>query len=211
MTSTTTSETTSARIRARIEELENAVTTTGNNLLAAEQAHRSALRRAVESGDYKSTEATQAACENALAENTRTKDALATAREMLADALRVEAAEARVQAVAELEPLYEAHAAVADRADAAFIELANCLRDMLTASAAVSGHIRRHRLVPPLQPWGRTDHRDVARRYSEVLEKLATEIGGGALHPTQMPNAPAANYARNHTENARREVARGLS
>jgi hypothetical protein len=210
MTSTNPPTTTSARISARIEELESAVTTTGDKLLAAEQAHRSALRNAVESGDYAPTESTQTARDNALAENTRTCDALNTARDMLADALRVEAAAARAQAVEATEPLYATYADTAARCDIAFSELAAALRATLAAGSAVEKHIRANHLVPMSQPVVH-DNRAVPRVFARVLEALATELGGGALHPTQLPDAPAANDAARTIAIARHEVSRELS
>jgi hypothetical protein len=200
----------SDRIRARIEELQNAVTATGNTLLNAENAHRAALRRAVESGDYTPTQHRQAERDDALSMNARTRDALDAAREMLADALRNEAAEARARAVEALKPLYDTHASSAARCDAVFAELFVALRETLTAGCAVTQHIRTHSLVPLSQPIGQ-DNRGVPRVYARVLEALAVELGGGALTPTQLPDTPATKDAEAAIGHAQREVARGLS
>jgi alpha-L-fucosidase len=157
----------------RIEELEDTLTSTGDALINAEKAHRAALRRAVETGEFAPTQRTQAARDVALTDHSAITSALAIARDMLREALAAEATAEKVSKAAAIEALLvevAQHAADADRHFAAFAEALSAARrlELDAQRATVHAGFRA--------PWGGPEMGAACHATAQHLRALVTAI-----------------------------------
>jgi hypothetical protein len=81
---------TSEALRTRLRELEAAAENTGAAVIAAEDAHAAAIKRAVETGDSDTAEQTDAVLRATSREHERTAAMVEQARQSLAEAVRRE-------------------------------------------------------------------------------------------------------------------------